>query len=258
MPKKLTSEEEHWRRKLYDRGLNDKEIAMRVGLTASAIGAWRRRQGLPSHGKGQGLDDKEEKRRRELYDQGLSDREIARELDVSYAAIAQWRISRNLSVNKKKSFLDTRSENAYNKFHLSETPFPVPNTIGATDIGYFCSIFDSGTMSNLYVVNMFFSLYQTRKKFEKVLTTDENIQIKIDMILEPFPLCYVCHSEDGCNKTCPYYYRCKTRFKNCEFLGLGDLHVFVFEDILFCRYMESVLAWIIDYGNGYTSANEAL
>jgi transcriptional regulator with XRE-family HTH domain len=43
---KLTAKEEAKRRKLYDAGLSDKEIAERVGLTVSTIICWRHDRNL--------------------------------------------------------------------------------------------------------------------------------------------------------------------------------------------------------------------
>lgn len=39
------------RRRLYDQGLNDGEIAWRTGCARSAINAWRNRNGLPPNDK---------------------------------------------------------------------------------------------------------------------------------------------------------------------------------------------------------------
>ncbi len=41
MPKRLTKEERVERRRLYDKGLNDKEIAKRMGQSPSTILSWR-------------------------------------------------------------------------------------------------------------------------------------------------------------------------------------------------------------------------
>jgi len=47
--KYLSDEEEEQRMRLYRQGLNDREIAERLGLTTRAIHLWRRRRGLPAN-----------------------------------------------------------------------------------------------------------------------------------------------------------------------------------------------------------------
>ncbi len=52
MDKRFTSKEEDQKRlELYNRGLNDAEIAVKCGVSATAILKWRRKNNLSSNGK---------------------------------------------------------------------------------------------------------------------------------------------------------------------------------------------------------------
>lgn len=84
--------------KLYKQGLNDSAIADKLGLSQSAVSAWRRKKGLPINKRKRTLRDN----RVELYKQGLTDKEIAAKIGISTGAISIWRRRRGWSPNKSK------------------------------------------------------------------------------------------------------------------------------------------------------------
>lgn len=76
------------RRALYAQGLNDTEIALRQGVTPSAVLYWRRRHGLPrspdAHGKPRPM-------RRLLYNMGWWDSAVARFQGTNVQTAKGWR-----------------------------------------------------------------------------------------------------------------------------------------------------------------------
>ena len=77
-------------RELYDRGLNDREIAAATGISEKTAAKFRLDNGLPPHPRERSRKFDTVKARK-LREQGLTDREIAEQLGVSKAAIWHWR-----------------------------------------------------------------------------------------------------------------------------------------------------------------------
>lgn len=83
------------RRRLYDLGLSDRQVAARQGLDCSTILGWRKRQGLPPR-KAHTVLPWEEEKRLALYKLRWSDGKIAKECGCHPTSIYEWRKSRNL------------------------------------------------------------------------------------------------------------------------------------------------------------------
>lgn len=98
MPNYLPQEEEKERRKLYDQGLTDQEIAESLYLSKHAVYNWRRRRGLPANST-QGGKEYDHRRRLNYWRQGLVDKEIANRVGVTTGAISQWRWKHGLKAN---------------------------------------------------------------------------------------------------------------------------------------------------------------
>jgi hypothetical protein len=81
--------------KLYEKGLNDRQIADELGLSQNIISTFRRKIGVPSR-FGIWFDIEKCK---ELYDEGKTDRQFARELGLNDKHIVNWRERYRLPVN---------------------------------------------------------------------------------------------------------------------------------------------------------------
>ncbi len=89
----------HQRRiKFYKQGLNDKEIAEKVGLSRGGITDWRKRNNIPPNNNYK-LNKKEQNKRMRLYNKGLTDPEIAEKLGEKKITISSWRYRNNLEPN---------------------------------------------------------------------------------------------------------------------------------------------------------------
>ncbi len=84
---------------LYNRGLNDVEIADKQKTTVATITNWRIKHKLPSNSKTQYKEV--HKKRLELHKKGLTDRKIADNEGCKVTAIHNWRKRNNLEANKK-------------------------------------------------------------------------------------------------------------------------------------------------------------
>ncbi len=93
--------EAEWKevRRLYNAGLNDRQIAEKVHHNIRTIFDWRKRNQLPQQGIG--LSKAEEDQRKALYDSGLSDYKIAKALNTSPHTISNWRYARRLVAHFK-------------------------------------------------------------------------------------------------------------------------------------------------------------
>lgn len=86
------------RDELYEKGLNDDEIAERLGVCKGAIVYWRKMRGLSANiEKPENYSDNDE--RDKLYKQGLSDRAIAEKLGVNRRTITSWRVRKGYRPN---------------------------------------------------------------------------------------------------------------------------------------------------------------
>ena len=85
---------------LYNAGLSDPEIGAQVGLSKSAVCAWRKSAALPPNRSSarQDHDDKV----LQLYRQGLSDEQIGELVGRKRRTIANWRQKHHLPVNPQK------------------------------------------------------------------------------------------------------------------------------------------------------------
>ena len=89
-PSRMLEERRRKMRELYDRGLNDREIAAATGISEKTAAKFRQNNGLPPHPRERSRKFDTVKARK-LREQGLTDREIAEQLGVSKAAIWHWR-----------------------------------------------------------------------------------------------------------------------------------------------------------------------
>jgi hypothetical protein len=124
---RITNEEHERRLELHNQGLNDVKLAESVGVNASAIRAWRKKNGIEAKiKKGRGLLSlEEEASRMKLYMEGATDTRIAESVGRSINAIYLWRLVRELPPNgtpqPKKVIIKTprinkRSEEDWGKF----------------------------------------------------------------------------------------------------------------------------------------------
>ena len=89
------------RKKFYDQGYDDLEIAKKLELKQSSIQGWRKRHNLPPNRsigkKGEFYTDKYRDEILQLCEQGLSDYQIALKIGkTSYASIRRWRERNNI------------------------------------------------------------------------------------------------------------------------------------------------------------------
>lgn len=88
------------RQKLYRQGLSDRQIARIQRVSATAVGYWRRRRGLPANVMAQRTPHPVGQCRRFLYDLEWRDMSIAQEQRVSSAAVRDWRKTNHLPANQ--------------------------------------------------------------------------------------------------------------------------------------------------------------
>ena len=88
-------------RKLYDQGLNDREISMQIGVSDSSVARWRNAEGLPPQFPRRAQKFSREEARK-LHALGLTDAEIGATLGMKGETIKKWRQSAKLPANKKK------------------------------------------------------------------------------------------------------------------------------------------------------------
>ena len=77
-------------RRLYDEGLQDAQIAEKLGLSKVTVFEWRKKKGLPAHPKESRMRQHEDEARR-LYDEGKTDREIGDAVGVTTSTVFRWR-----------------------------------------------------------------------------------------------------------------------------------------------------------------------
>ena len=89
-PNRMLEERRRKMRELYDRGLNDREIAAATGISEKTAAKFRMDSGLPPHPR-ERKHCFDTKQARELWEQGMTDPEIAQALGVRKATIWHWR-----------------------------------------------------------------------------------------------------------------------------------------------------------------------
>lgn len=77
--------------RLYNQGLNDKEIGKIVGVTSYTIFRWRRKHSLKSKYVSPGRPGTRREKIRDLYNEGLTDKQIANKLDLTRAEVRDYR-----------------------------------------------------------------------------------------------------------------------------------------------------------------------
>lgn len=87
-------------RELYDRGMNDIEIAEATGVNRKTICDWRKMNKLPAHALLHRLDLEEcDEIYRPLYEQGMTDSQVAEACGVNPWNVRDWRQRRRLKAN---------------------------------------------------------------------------------------------------------------------------------------------------------------
>ena len=91
------------RRLLYNLGINDYEMAERLGSSPSSMFQWRKSLGLKAHRTRSPCEqtNKYFAVRMDLYNLKLTDKQIAAEQGTNPDTIKQWRLSRGLLPNRK-------------------------------------------------------------------------------------------------------------------------------------------------------------
>lgn len=99
----LSADDANYRLKLYEQGLNDREIAGIIGITNMAIYGWRKRNNLsPNVEQGwKRLSKDKAEYRMHLHKQGLSDTKIAKIIGIHTSSFNEWRQKNNLEPNFK-------------------------------------------------------------------------------------------------------------------------------------------------------------
>lgn len=87
--------------RLYKSGMLDREIAVKLGVSANAVNLWRKYEGLPSNAPPRKTPDGE--KIRALHAQGLNDREIAAQLNMRAVAVCKWRHRHGLPSNYERN-----------------------------------------------------------------------------------------------------------------------------------------------------------
>lgn len=83
---------------LYNRGLCDRDIADRLGISANRVRAWRRSHNLALNpAKGKVIDYA---KMEELYHMGYYDKQIARQVGISDTQVRRWRLAPGLAPNR--------------------------------------------------------------------------------------------------------------------------------------------------------------
>ncbi len=82
-------------RALYEQGLNDRQIAEAVNVSANTVNRWRTANGLMKTAK-PGID---EEKARALYAQGMNDPQMAAELGTNRRNVSAWRARNRLGAN---------------------------------------------------------------------------------------------------------------------------------------------------------------
>ena len=88
-------------KKLWQAGMNDREIAREVKASEYVVGDWRRKQGLPVNRKPKPVYDWD--KAEELYKQGRTDKEIAAALGCSEQSVWNWRNRKGIVSNQFKA-----------------------------------------------------------------------------------------------------------------------------------------------------------
>lgn len=98
----ISKPEHEKRKKLYNKGLNDKQIAEKIGLGVSAITEWRKRSNLPANNRpNKKIPEKEHQKRLKYYNLGMNDRQIGEKVGLSKEGIYHWRKRNDLPANDK-------------------------------------------------------------------------------------------------------------------------------------------------------------
>lgn len=106
-----SQEREDQRRRLYDSGKTDGEIAAVEGCGRATIFDWRKRNRLPRvRASFHWMNRDEDAERFALWKQGLSDAEIARLSNITFNGVCRWRKTRNLKRNAPQSYLRLSAE----------------------------------------------------------------------------------------------------------------------------------------------------
>lgn|GEM_PF-1695043 len=109
-PEKQTRKRTLWDKQeelltLYKQGLNDFEIAEKIGVTNNAIYYWRKQNDLPANvGRGRHSNPKKIDREKlqALHDQGYTDKEIGAALHCSPMTVLNWRRQNHLLKNEPR------------------------------------------------------------------------------------------------------------------------------------------------------------
>ena len=86
---------------MYDKGMNDAEIARELGCAKDTVFRWRKRMELPPNGNNSHYSIDWE-RIRALYEQGLNDSQIGKAVGVSHQTVCNWRSANKLPSNFRK------------------------------------------------------------------------------------------------------------------------------------------------------------
>ena len=89
--------------KLYEEGLNDAEIARRLGCSYTRVQNWRKLNKLKSNARNGHRAVVDTVRAQEMYHEGLSDTAIGKALGCSTETVRRWRIDHGLKANERKA-----------------------------------------------------------------------------------------------------------------------------------------------------------
>lgn len=108
---------------LYNQGLNDVEIANKLGQSVSTIAKWRNKNFLPS------VSEMKAQNISKLYNNGMTDEVIAQKLELTPYDIKIWRTNRKLARNKSKQGfkeeVDLSGKSPVHQTNYQKSQFPL-------------------------------------------------------------------------------------------------------------------------------------
>lgn len=118
-------------RKLYDQGLSDWEIGLKLCVDVGKARQWRISEGLKPNKRHEWTDAKLAEARR-LYDKGLPDADIAAAVQMDIEAVRQWRIGEGLQPNRRRLLDETEVRRLYDQ---GKSDIEIARAVSATNAG---------------------------------------------------------------------------------------------------------------------------
>lgn len=116
--------------RLYNQGLNDKEIGKLLGVTNQPIMRWRKKHGLKSNYKSPGSPGSRRDKIHDLYNEGLTDKQIGNKLDLTRAEVRDYRhrMLKLPAIDNKSKELKRLLKAGHSVFEISQM-YNVPKSV---------------------------------------------------------------------------------------------------------------------------------